>query len=298
MSEANSRRTGGPASTVQVVQSLVCWAEGLLREAGIERPRFEAQVLLAHVLSTTRGGLVAGLYRPPSPEDVRHFRQMVRQRAARVPMAYLRGSQEFYGLIFRVSPATLIPRPETELLVELTLQHLNRMENGLLVDVGTGSGCIAIACAVHAPRTCVLACDISCEALRVAAENCKAHRVEDRVKLVAGDGLSMVASGIADAVVSNPPYIPCGEVDQLQPEVARYEPRLALDGGPDGLLLHRRLLSDARRVLRVGGMLALETAMSQAGKVASLMEEAAFQCIEVHRDLAGIERAVCGICTG
>jgi len=274
--------------------SLVNEASDVLSKAGIERPRFEAQVLLAHVLGVTRGHVLAGLHRPLSALDVRQYQTLVQKRAERVPLAYLRGYREFYGLDIHVSEATLIPRPETELLVDLALEQLTGAEGGLLIDVCTGSGCVAVACAVRAPHIRVLACDVSVAALEVAAQNRTLHDLHDRMVLVAGDVLGMISSGVADMVTANPAYIPTADITNLQPEVSVYEPRIALDGGPDGLRLQRRVVAEAYRVLRPEGMLAVEVACGQADRVAALMRCAGFGSVELHRDLAGIERVVSG----
>lgn len=278
------------------VNSLLAWASDALRSAGIERPLFEAQVLLAHVLQTDRGRLLAGLHREPSPLDAERFRRLIQQRQARMPLAYLRGVQEFYGLEMRVTPATLIPRPETELLVERVLSVLQQRHSPVLVDVCTGSGCIAVACAVHVPDLRVLATDISEDALAVAAVNCRLHGVADRVDLAVGDVLDAVRSSVADVVTANPAYIPSDQIGSLQAEVRVYEPRVALDGGPDGLVLHRRIVEDALHVLRRGGMLAVEVAYGQARQVMELMQVAGFTDIEAWSDLAGIERAITARC--
>jgi len=284
-----------PADTSAVnAASLVNEASDVLSKAGIERPRFEAQVLLAHVLGVTRGHVLAGLHRPVSALDVRRFRTLVQKRAERVPLAYLRGYREFYGLDLHVTEATLIPRPETELLVDIALGQLSRVDGGLLIDVCTGSGCVAVACAVRAPHIRVLACDVSLAALEVAAQNRRLHDLDDRMALVAGDVLGMISSGVADIVTANPAYLPSADIADLQPEVPVYEPRIALDGGLDGLRLQRRVVAEAYRVLRAEGMLAVEVACGQADAVAALMRRAGFGSVELHRDLAGIERVVSG----
>ncbi|HLK55561.1 MAG TPA: peptide chain release factor N(5)-glutamine methyltransferase [Chthonomonadaceae bacterium] len=288
------------------------WTTHLLDAADIENPRFEAQLLLALTLGVSRTTIVAGLRPELSTAEFRAMERLVRERERHVPLAYLRGTQEFYGLTFAVTPATLIPRPETELLVEFVLEKCreygihegarrdtkkNHEEEGFVapvfVDVGTGSGCIPIAVLAHCPEARAFAIDLSAEALEVAGRNAQAHGVTDRLRLIQGDLLTGV-SGNLDIIVSNPPYIPTGEVAGLQPEVRDFEPRLALDGGADGLTLLRGLAREADRVLKPGGWLAVEVALGQADAVKELFAAYGLTDIAARRDLAGIERIVYG----
>lgn len=264
-----------------------------LTAAGVETPRLEAQLLLAQALGVTRTAVVAGLYREPDALQAAEFERLVQARERRVPLAYLRGTQEFYGLTFRVGPAVLIPRPETELLVEFALEKLKNAEERV-ADVGTGSGCIVTAVLVHAPKTQGIGFDLSAAALAIAQENLRRNRVLSRARLVQGDLLTGAGREQFGIVVSNPPYIPSAEIATLAPEVRDAEPRLALDGGEDGLTPFRRLAVQAWQALKPGGWLAVETAMGQASLVAALWEAAGWQEIAVRRDLAGIERLVCG----
>jgi len=226
------------------------------------------------------------------------FHAMLQRRAARYPLAYILGSKEFYGLEIDVTPDVLIPRPETEILVEETLKRVGRAAR--IVDVGTGSGAVAVALAVSLPDAHVLAVDSSELALKVALANVQKYGVADRVSTMRGDLLEPLSTvgrgddvpaqhwGEWDAVVSNPPYIPTSEIDSLQPEV-RYEPREALDGGPDGLAAYRRLLPQARHLAR---LVAVEIGAGQSEAVARIAAEAGWDRIETVRDLAGIERVV------
>jgi len=253
----------------------------LLRDADVENPRLEAQLLLAHVLGVTRGELLSGSIRTVSEEALSAFWQLVRQRANRVPLAYLRGYQEFYGLTIQVSRATLIPRPETELLVEAALNAVAAISRPVLLDLCTGSGCIAVACAVKVPKLRVVASDISEAALQVAR--------------AAGDVATMLRGGWADVITVNPPYIPSAQIPTLQAEVQVHEPWLALDGGPDGLAVLQRVVADGYRVLRRGGMLATEVALGQAHEVVDLMVQHRYEKVRTLNDLAGIPRVVLGI---
>lgn len=268
-------------------------AIGRLEAAGVESPRLEAQLLLAQVTGTTRAAVIAGIFPTPSPTQLAEFARLISERERRVPLAYLRGTQDFYGLTFRVTPAVLVPRPETELLVEFVLSVLPREGVPLLADVGTGSGCIPIAVLANRVTARAVAFDLSAEALQVAQENSVRNGVADRLQLVQSDLLTSAGLGF-DVVVSNPPYIPTQEIATLQPEVRDYEPMLALDGGSDGLTVFRRLITQAHSVLKSGGWLAMEAAQGQTETVAKLLRDAGFVHVETRADLAGIQRIALG----
>jgi len=203
-------------------------------------PRLEAEVLLAHVLDNSRAVLFTHPERSLSPAQLDHYQALVRRRAVDYPLPYLTGHVEFYGLEFEVTPEVLIPRPETETLVELALARRPRSA----VDVGTGSGCIAVSLAVRLPEARIYATEISPAALAVALRNAERHGVAERVHFLVGDLLSP-CPGPVDLIVSNPPYVATGEWASLPASVREYEPRLALEGGPDGLDVVRRLLAQA-----------------------------------------------------
>lgn len=264
-----------------------------LTAAGIDSARMEAQLLLAQVMHTTRAAIIAEIFPEPTAEERAEFTRLVSEREKRVPLAYLRGTQDFYGLTFRVSPAVLIPRPETELLVEFALSLLPTNDTPMIADVGTGSGCISIAILANCPAAQGIAFDISAKALATAYENAVTNGVTARLKFVQGDLLTAAGYGF-DVVVSNPPYIPTYEIETLQPEVRDYEPRLALDGGDDGLTTFRRIIADAKRVLKPGGWLAMEAAQGQTAAVAQLLLEAGYNSVETRPDLAKIERIAIG----
>lgn len=275
---------------------------GALRRATVElnpitdAPRLEAEALLAHVLDTSRTVLMAHPERHLTSNQIDRYQQLVRRRASDCPLPYLTGSIEFYGLGFEVTPDVLIPRPETETLVDLALAR----QPATVVDVGTGSGCIAVTLAVHLPKTTCYAIDISSAALAVARRNAEQHSVAERVRLIAGDVLNP-RPGPVDLIVSNPPYVPTGECSALPASVRDYEPRLALDGGRDGLAIVRRLLAQAPAVLRSpdpvterpGGALLIEIGADQ-GKAASRLARAFFPqaTVRVHPDLAGRDRVL------
>ena len=253
-------------------------------------------MLLAHVLETSRAVLIAHHERPLTPAQLDQYQALVRRRAANYPLPYLTGRIEFYGLEFEVTPDVLIPRPETETLVDLAL----RRRPARVVDVGTGSGCIAVSLAVHLPEVTVYAVDVSPAALAIARRNAERHGVAERVRLLAGDLLGPLP-GPLDLIVSNPPYVPTDERAALPASVRDHEPRLALDGGPDGLALVRRLLAQAPAVLRnpapvtgcPGGGLLIEIGANQ-GEAASRLARAFFPhaTVRVHPDLAGRDRVL------
>ena len=231
-----------------------------------------------------------------STDEARRYLALLRRRAAGEPLQHLLGFEEFHGLRLAVSPAVLIPRPETEGLVEWAIEVLEARADALVADVGTGSGAIACALAARLPGLRVLALDCSPAALAVAADNVRAHGLGDRVHLAAGDLLAPLSErGVrVDLVVANLPYLPSALIRSLPDEVAAWEPRLALDGGPDGMALLRRLVGGVAGVLGPGGSLLMEIGEEQAGSVASLMAAEGFGGIRSRRDLNGVERYIGG----
>jgi release factor glutamine methyltransferase len=262
----------------------------------------EAEVLLAYILGTSRAVLIAHPERPLAPAQLDRYQALVRRRAVDYPLPYLTGRLEFYGLEFEVTPEVLIPRPETEMLVELALARRPRSA----VDVGTGSGCIAVSLAVHLPEATIYATEISPAALAVARRNAERHGVAERVWLLAGDLLSP-CPGPVDLIVSNPPYVSTGEWASLPASVRDYEPSLALDGGPDGLDVVRRLLAQAAAtwvsghrpptgvggLASPGGALLIEIGAGQGEAAANLARTFFPQAtVRVLPDLAGRDRVL------
>lgn len=263
---------------------------------------------MAHASSCPRQDLLIHPEREAPEAVARQFLDLVQQRTERMPAAYLTGGREFMSLMFTVTPAVLIPRPETELLVEEVLRWLaSREDDGavfdqpLIADVGTGSGAIAVSLARCHLAVQVMATDISEAALDVAAVNANRHGLADRIAFLAGDLLTplleLEGPGTGTAVVANLPYIPTVALEQLPPEVQR-EPRLALDGGGDGLDLYRRLLPQAAFWLAPGGLLACEIDPEQAGLLAGLLQQSNWQRIRVIRDYRGEERVLTAIRPG
>ncbi len=267
-----------------------------LKMAGIADPVREADWLLTAALGLPRHALLVEGDLAVSPVQAERARSLIRRRTAREPLQYLLGTQEFRGLEMTVTVDVLIPRPETELLVEAVLQAVTDIERPRVLDVGTGSGCIAVAVARARSDATVVALDISAPALAVAQANAVRHGVRDRIRVVQADLLaafSVSPDGVFDVIVSNPPYIPAREIDALQPEVARYEPRAALAGGLDGLAYQRRLLQEAPRLLKRRGQLILELGCGQADRVLGWAQQTgAVIVLECRKDAAGIERVL------
>ena len=267
---------------------LISWTQGFFARGGVDAPRLTAEILLAHALSCDRVRLYLDFDKPMGPTELIAFRELVRRRAAGEPTAWLTGRRAFLGHDFRVGPAVLVPRPETELLVEAAIAALPR--GGALLDLCTGSGCIAISVALSRPDARVVATEISPEALAVAREN--AGVLGAGVEFLEGDLDGPIPAGERfDVIVSNPPYIPSGEIAGLAREVRR-EPVIALDGGVDGLDVLRRIVSCAPSRLRPEGLLYVEIHESHATALPALCLAAGFATAEVGRDLAGLPRWV------
>ncbi|MBI4336729.1 MAG: peptide chain release factor N(5)-glutamine methyltransferase [Chloroflexi bacterium] len=286
-------RLSAPSSTLG---EALAWARQRLAEAGIEEAGLEGEVLLRHALGLDRAELYANLGRAITAAQWARLRRLVRRRSSREPLAYILGRWEFYGLEFRVTPAVLVPRPETELLAEEALRWASRRFSPAtplaIADVGTGSACIAVALAAGLPQAAIYATDTSPQALRVAWGNVQRHGLTGRVRCLMGDLLMPVPRPV-DLIVANLPYVPEGEVPQLQPEIAQHEPCAALSGGPDGMVLLRRLLAQAPAWLRPRGALMLEMDPRQH----RALEEHARGCfpgatVHMVRDLAALPRVL------
>ena len=271
-------------------------AAARLREAGIETPRLDAELLLMEAFGWSREDLYrnpeGGL---PGPRAER-FESLVSRRVRGEPVAYLTGSQEFWSLEFRVTPDVLIPRPETEHLVETVLNFLaSRPGQCRILEVGTGSGAIAVSLAKECARAEVWATDVSAPALDVARGNARRHGVERRIHWLRGDLLAAVRGlpGGFDVLVSNPPYIPSGEIPGLQRDVRDWEPGVALDGGADGMDCYRRIVRDGVGYLREGGLLAVEIGVEQGDEVSRLFSgHEELRGVRVRPDYAGLPRVV------
>ena len=263
-------------------------AERMLREAGITEAALDAKYLFFHVTGLNQMELL--LYGQEELEEVQYsrYQQLLVRRAAHEPLQYLTGEQEFMGLTFRVNPAVLIPRQDTECLVEEVMKYASGKR---ILDVCTGSGCIAVSLAKLAKPEQVTACDLSEAALAVARENAKL--LEAEIAFKQGDLFEPIEE-IYDIIVSNPPYICTAEVRRLMPEVREHEPWMALDGAEDGLTFYRRITAEARRYLKPQGMLFFEIGCEQAEAVHGLMQKQGFGNIVVKKDYAGLDRVVYG----
>ena len=275
------------------VARLLGQAKAQLRQAGIDTPALDAELLLAHVLEVERATLLAHPERRVDAADTARFYDLLARRVAHTPLAYLTGRRWFFGLAFEVTPDVLIPRPETELLVETAIAWLGRAPGASprVIDVGTGSGAIAVSVAVHTPPTCrIFASDISSAALAVAQRNAERHGVAGRIAFLQGDLMAALPAAV-DLILANLPYVADTERDALMPEVRDYEPALALFSGPHGLTLIQRLLAQAPTHLRSGGALLAEIGYTQRDMVLSLARHAFPTAhIDIHPDLANLPR--------
>jgi len=261
-----------------------------LHEAAIPDARRHAGSLLAHVLGRDHSFLIAHSDEAVTDEEFRSFRFLIERRAGGEPMQYIIGHQEFFKLDFEVTPAVLIPRPETELIVEIALEILRDEPAPYIVDVGTGSGCLAISLLHELSAARALATDLSVAALQLAKRNAKRHSVTDRLELVGSDCFSALrAEASVDLIVSNPPYVSDEEMKGLQSEV-RYEPGEALAGGPDGLSVIQRLLLEARPFLHAGGYFVFEIGFGESAAVEKLIDRRVWKLIGIRKDLQGIPR--------
>lgn len=263
-----------------------------LRTSGVDEPRRDAALLLSHTLGCDRTFVIAHGDEAVPAEKLNALREYVERRAAREPLQYITGHQEFFKLDFEVAPAVLIPRPETELIVEAVLDLFPIDSHFDFADVGTGSGCLAISILHERSNSQGIAIDISRDALNVAERNAQRHNVDDRLQLLESDlFVALSPDRTFDLIVSNPPYVLDQEMNQLQREVQR-EPRSALAGGVDGLDVIRRLLRDAPQHLKAGGYLLFEFGVDQDAKIIELVNQAGWELIEIRKDLQQIPRMI------
>jgi release factor glutamine methyltransferase len=260
------------------------WTEQHFRQKKIESPRLEAQLLLAHALECRKTELYTRWDEVVDEDRRGRFRDLIKRRLEGCPVQYLLGYREFFLLKFEVTPAVLIPRPETELLVTEALNHLKPLSAPQVMDVGTGSGCIAIAIA-HSHQTAkVTASDVSGEALEVAQRNAARHGVGEKIRFVQGDLLKPLNGEKFDLIVSNPPYVSQPEYEELAPHVRNFEPRLALDGGADGFSIYDRLIPESAHHLAAGGLLLLEIGQAQEEGIRRRVEAAGLRASPTIRD--------------
>ena len=279
------------------VLRLIQWTTGFFEKKGIDTPRLEAEVLLAHVMELDRFHLYTRFDAEPSREQLDGFRKLVSERARHCPTQYLLGRSEFCSRSFKVGRDVLVPRPETEHLVERAVELAKGFDEPVVVDIGTGSGCIAICIALECARAKVYATDISPQALAIAAENAAEHGVGERVRLAEGDLFGALEGegleGRVNILASNPPYISRRELAEVMPEVRDWEPLIALDGGEDGLDVVRRIAQGASSLIAPGGWLLLEIGAGQADEARQIVE-AGLDCekVELIQDLQRIPRVL------
>ena len=270
-----------------------------LHSSGIDQERRTAGLLLCHVMGIDRTRLLTRSEEQIDEAQYLAYLALVVRRAAGEPAQYLTGHQEFYGLDFIVTPDVLIPRPETEFLIERVMNVVEdaRQESLLIVDVGTGSGCIAVTVAKQLLRARLIATDASPAALNVARTNAERHGVRDRIEFLEGDLFAPLAErgleGAVDVLASNPPYVSEERPELIQREVYEWEPHEALFGGVDGLDFHRRLIAQSPHYLKPGGYVVLEIAFSQVDSVSEMVKVSAFELLDTTRDLQGIPRTLC-----
>jgi release factor glutamine methyltransferase len=268
-----------------------------LKDHRVENPRLNAELLLAQCLGFSRETLYANLRREIQTEEKKALDELLRRRMAGEPLQYLLGHQEFWSVDLKVDPRVLIPRPETEVLVEEALSILSIPSGRVprVLDIGTGSGAIVIALAEEVGEIFAVATDISHEALQVAKENARKVGVGQRIRFVRGDLLypfRPLTDGVFDLILSNPPYVCRSDIEELTREVKDHEPRVALDGGKDGLDFYRQMSRQVPSYLREGGWLLVEIGQGQGAKISALLQSGCFRGPELIRDLSGIERVI------
>ena len=290
-----SRSKDYPDILAQELVEILKRTETWLRKRGVASPRLEAELLLSHVLGMPRLQLYLVHDRPMTEEELSALRPLVSRRGEREPLSWILGHRAFHAIELQIRPGVLDPRPDTETLVEAVLEQINPevTEPVYVADIGCGSGAVGLAIAAARPHVRLYAVDIDPTALEVTRINVRQLGLSSRVGVLNGDLLGAIPEERPiDWVVSNPPYIPSGDIDDLMPEVSRHEPRLALDGGAEGLEVIQRLLAAAAKRARVG--VAFEVGHQQAGRVAAWMAQAGLTAVETFQDLGGIPRVVMG----
>jgi len=275
------------------IKKILDWTTEYFKKHQIDNPHLEAEILLAHALNTERIKLYVDFEKEPDRVALEIFKGYMTRRAKREPTAYITGGKYFMSLNFKVTPDVLIPRPETELLIENAIELSKGFEGKIsILDIGTGCGAIAVSLAKFIDNIEIYATDSSKKALDVALDNAKKHGVEDKIKFIEAD-LFPNESTKFDVIVSNPPYIKTSDIDTLQPEIKNFEPIAALDGGADGLDHYRRIIDKAKNYLKEGGNLLLEIGADQSKDVVNIINDKLKpKNISIKKDLSGLDRAV------
>ena len=283
-------------SETWTIARVLAWAADDFKTRGLESPRLDAEVLLCEALATDRVKLIVESQRPLEPAELSRYRDLIKRRRSGEPIAYILGRREFFGLQFRVDRRALIPRPDTEALLEVALARTREHYMfGNALDLCTGSGCVAIAFAKQRPTWRVTALDASEEAIALAVENATRLGAVFGIRFGVGDLTAPLAeSERFDVITANPPYIPSADIASLDPGIRDFEPRAALDGGADGLAIVRRVVTESAPRLVPGGILAVEVQYDQSDRVAELFEQAGLSEIERRRDYGAHERVVSG----
>lgn len=266
-----------------------------LKDKGIESPRVNAELLLSHILKCKRLNLYLSFDRPLSEEEIDNYRELLKRRRGYEPLQYIIGSVEFFGLQLEVNRNVLIPRPETEILVEIVIDELKSKTNLSILDIGTGSGNIAIALAKNIETAKITAIDINNDSLELAKKNSQSNNVEDKISFEKIDILNRdEISEKFDIVVSNPPYISLEEYPELKPELNRFEPRLALTDESNGLTFYEVISKKSRSFLKQNGKLFFEIGIEQFSAVKGILESEGYKNISIKKDYSGIERVISG----
>ncbi len=287
---------GDERNKTWTIGSLIKWATEDFRARGIENPRLDAELLVAHALGIDRTRVIIDSARPLEAAELAKLRELVKRRRSHEPVAYLRGMREFYGLPFRVDRRVLIPRPDTEALVDVALARSSHVSLSMrLLDLCTGSGCVAITIARQRPTARVLATDISADALAVARENALRLGAYNVAFLKSDLFAAIPKDSRFDVITANPPYIATSEIETLSPDIRDFEPREALDGGPDGLDIIRRIVAEAPAFLDRDGVLAMEIGAGEAEATRALFEQHGYRDIRIDRDYGKIERVASGV---
>ena len=277
---------------VWTISSLLNWTGNYFKRKNIQSARLDAEVLLSHVLRQERIYLYVHFDEPMEQNELSKFREYVKKRAQHVPIAYIIGEREFMGLPFKVTKDTLIPRPDTEILVENVLNNVDKDKEIEIVDIGTGSGAIILSLLVNLPKAQGKTVDISSKAIEVAKENAVNLQVNDRCEFFVGDLFAPLNGNKFDLIVSNPPYIPQKDIATLEDDVKEYEPVSALTDGGDGLSYYRRLLSEGKAYIKENGFIALEIGIYQSEDVKQIAMDNGWKNIKIIKDYAGIDRVV------
>ncbi|MBE6100367.1 MAG: peptide chain release factor N(5)-glutamine methyltransferase [Anaerovibrio sp.] len=281
------------AEEIWTIGKILKWTEEYFAKAGLDTPRLDAEVLLCYVLQKERIHLYVHFDQPLSKDELAQFKGYIKERVLHKPVAYIVGHKDFMGLEFKVTEDTLIPRPDTEILVEAVISRLKTGgEPGVIADIGTGTGAICLSLLNYLTSLKAVTVDISEKALAVAKENAQRLGLSDRIEFFHGDLLEPIKDRQFTAIISNPPYIPEGDIDTLAADVKDYEPVSALAAGPDGLDCYRRLVAAAGALLVDGGFLAMEIGINQREELEKLAKESDWGQVEVVKDLAGIDRVV------